>query len=105
MTQSALLTEFYREYLKWVEEGACERAPFLRSSGLCANLSHWAAHKVVTTIEWDELEVEMTTQFLNAGLHRELPFCTWEEYNRMSATCTYHLHEPRIAWVREHAKL
>lgn len=99
MKQSKELTQFYREYLKWVDSGASRNLPFDPGFGLCANLYE---HLVDTTI-YPEVLGEMTMQFSDAGLNDIHPFNDdILTYISDREAATHHLNPKRIQWVRDH---
>ena len=96
--QSPELTQFYRDYLAWIDAGAPEpHEVFSRSEALCVNYQSWQIAK-------DTLDASLYKfglQFTAAGLSTLSPFNSEladliDEQNR--AAC--HLNPKRIAWVR-----
>ncbi|MFP3739980.1 hypothetical protein, partial [Burkholderia sp. SIMBA_019] len=67
--QSELLTQFYRAYAAWIDDGAPEGIIFSRQHGLCHNLQVWVrVIKGVAGQDWYEVDQEMRMQFLKARL-------------------------------------
>jgi hypothetical protein len=95
--QSKELTQFYRDYAKWLDDGAPQYQPFSRHRGLCSNSVRYEA-------EMDKLYFEMKAQFIAANLPDTFPF---DEGNGLKyfdtvdqATC--YLNRARIQWVKDH---
>ena len=91
MKQSAELTKFYKDYIKWVEDGAPEENwyGFCRELGLCNN-----------TLEHGELLNELGEQLYNSGLDTSYPFNKDDYDYRMEKDKTK--NPLRIQWVRNH---
>lgn len=104
MNQEEQLERFYRDYLKWVEDGAIVfengANQFTRGVGLCTNLCSWCGKNRPL---YRELESLMRAQFAQAGLDMETPFnkdlldYQWEGEKQM-----HHLNPLRIKWVQLH---
>lgn len=95
--QSVGLTEFYRAYKKWLDEGSPDKRPFWRSCGLCGNIE-------VTYLSsaW-EVENELSEQFAEEGLCGSFPFGAGT-YKKEQASGEQHLNPLRIKWVEDHLK-
>lgn len=104
--QSERLTQFYRAYAAWVDDGAPFIPVFTRNSGLCRNLRLWSrAIGLGNQIIFD-LSNEMRNQFLAARRNDSYPFDGHPlAYERDKAEQKLHLNEHRIKWVREHAAI
>lgn len=105
LEQSPTLTEFYRAYRDWLDNGAPEQHPiFCRGDGLCLNCSIWMDQ---TGNNASCIDTEMVAQFRAAKLNGWLPFNTGENtISYMYETRNYlcHLNPKRIRWVRERAQ-
>lgn len=101
--QSELLTQFYKDYLAWVENGAPALNGFTASYGLCYNLVIWCR---ANNQSWFEVALEMSNQFKRADLDRRYPFndSMWpaDDYTSEGERQEMHLNEKRIAWVKSH---
>lgn len=96
--QSKELTYFYREYNKWLQNGAPNEAPFCREEGLCFSLNTLMGYK-----ESILAEVELRNQFRVNCLHYLFPFGEENFYMRTDNS-TQHLDPLRIKWVEDHLK-
>lgn len=100
MPQSEELTKFYRDYAKWVNEGAPPHDHFSTATGLCASAGYDP-----------QLGIEMRAQFAQAGFPYIkgwgfLPFnMDIGHYSREAYTFTAHLNLKRLKWVRDHAAI
>ena len=102
--QSFELTKFYRAYKAWLDEGANENTTFLRSSGLCRCLYRWALWDDNLTPErYNEVKLEMLSQFIEAAADPKYPFGGRELYMQEGETSRIHLNQHRRAWVTYHA--
>lgn len=103
MQQSEKLTQFYREYLKWVESGApTDHHCFERKYGLCANLASSCESIAVS----GTLLEELITQFEDAGLTSAYPFdADIHAYKVNMEKLIHHLNPNRIQWVRDHINM
>ncbi|MFP3645166.1 hypothetical protein [Paraburkholderia sp. SIMBA_054] len=105
--QSELLTQFYRAYTAWIDDGAPERIIFHRNRGLCGNLRIWALSVGMNLLgdEYQAIRSEMYGQFRSRymdGLH---PFNdSLNEFNHEADTRTCHQNLQRIKWARRHAE-
>lgn len=98
--QSEQLTQFYRSYAGWLDDGAKEGMVFYRNHGLCLNLCEWLA----TADMQDQLLGEIYDQFKDAGLCTVYPFNERDGFHREHREHTCYLNEARINWVRQHAE-
>lgn len=104
MSQSYTLSQFYAEYLAWVDAGAYDHPVFDCDSGLCLQLDR---HIKATGGSYTATD-EMEKQFVNAGLCDVLPFnggylAGNGNLGRYIEECkdhVCHINEERIAWVR-----
>lgn len=107
MGQSKTLEDFYTAYAKWLMRGAKEGNVFSRTQGLCNNLYRWLVAAGLTT-DWSVqhiCQVEMTKQFMDAGLCTLSPFnADLRQYIQESRNKDCHLNELRLKWVAEHAR-
>lgn len=92
--QSAELTEFYRAYAKWLDDGAPTNAVFTRRTGLCTNMETYPMR----------VSDEMIYQFQFAKLDEVFPFNEgyYQNYREESRRQRCHLNSKRIQWVRDH---
>lgn len=101
--QSELLTQFYKDYLAWLNAGAPIGKIFTRSAGLCHNLSQWAG---LFPEAFEDLIDELQDQLEEDYGESDFPFnnCDWphEYYKHECAQRHTHLNEHRIAWVKSH---
>jgi len=92
MAQSKELTDFYRAYLYWVEDGAKENQPFTSAVGLCNNAA-WQGGL------GEGIKEEMRAQFVAHGLDAAYPFgmraYDYEYAHRL------HAQPERMQWVRD----
>jgi hypothetical protein len=111
MTQSTLLTQFYRAYTAWIDDGAPKRVLFRRDAGLCRNVMVWAEAIGQEGLQVRLLRDELRTQLKQAGMDMDYPFSPADAqhgphhyyYSIETNAEICHLNERRIAWVREHA--
>lgn len=112
--QSELLTQFYREYLEWVENGGCQilgEFEFARNTGLCQNLEDWCRFNSFEREKRHALENELDKQFCLAfpkkinkwGLCGLIFNIDPEDYIAECLLAQCHLNHARIQWVRDHA--
>lgn len=118
--QSVLLTQFYREYLEWAENGGVQtkfgKADFNRGFGLCHNLEIWLDFHEIHLDTGDNIEEEMQIQFCQAFPEKVDAFCCdfpfndetdcdggGRQYENEALSNTCHLNQRRIQWVRDHA--
>lgn len=109
MNQSPELTEFYREYQKWIDAGAPVKDPiFERGMGLCPNLRMYIFEMCGMYEVHIPFSAEMKRQFIEAGLDPDLPFNSkpmWStDYQREANQDTCYLNPERLKWVKEHCK-
>lgn len=104
--QSELLTQFYKDYLAWIDDGAPSQPTFKRHMGLCGNLRMWAIHYLcMNDIEYREIRNELKEQFCAKFLDYLHPFHLFaSEFNAEVDQDTCHLNVNRIQWVRSHAQ-
>jgi hypothetical protein len=101
--QSELLTQFYRAYFEWVNNGAPEQNPFSRYHGLCGALRQWANRNA--QLEYPKLKDELLAQFMKETTSFLHPFHTFaQEYNREVDRGEAHLNLDRIKWVKDRAQ-
>lgn len=108
--QSAMLTEFYKAYLAWIESGAPDRFPFSRGTGLCANLERFCGSKGLKYSEINSLLDEQFNLFANAGLSECYPFDDDDNegdqpgytYEIAANKREQHLNAARLNWVKSH---
>lgn len=103
-TQSELLTQFYKDWLAWLDEGANPKhKTFKRITGLCGALNSWCRKKNLTMTEYIWISQKMTQQFKDAGLN---PYCPFDNgqgaYFDSAQYGTCHKNPKRIQWVRDH---
>lgn len=110
--QSQLLTQFYRAYTAWIDDGAPEGIIFSRQHGLCHNLQVWVRSIIsMAGQEWYELDQEMRLQFQKTELHPIFPFNTGDrmyyqiEQNTMETSLQCHSNANRLSWARKHADI
>lgn len=96
--QSKELTYFYRQYKKWLDNGAPDKKPFHRSVGLCSSLID-----VLTFEEIDLIDEELKDQFIFCGLSYVYPFGE-DNFDIRMGNNTQHLDPKRIQWVEDHLK-
>lgn len=95
--QNKTLQQFYNDYAAWLDAGAPEGQPFVRSQGLCINLWDWSEHNV-------NLDIELSNQFKDAGLDEDYPFnVNGNDHHRETDSELMHLNPLRIKWVKDHA--
>lgn len=106
MSQSSLLSDFYRDYLAWVDSGAPEHPVFDRNSGLCLQLDMYVSY-----VDIEVYANDFESQLVEAGLCEAFPFNGGYKYGDTTALKDYtnecrshacHLNEARIQWVRDH---
>jgi len=92
--QSEKLTDFYKAYLKWAEDGAPvhNEHHFGRHAGLCSNAFSFGH---------EGLRDELIQQFVMDGLDEEYPFN--ENCDDYASEAAKHHNPKRMAWVHEHA--
>jgi hypothetical protein len=110
--QSELLTQFYRAYAAWIDDGAPRRVLFRRDAGLCRNVMIWAEAIGKEGLEIRLLRDELRTQLKQANLDMNYPFSPkdapfgvahyYHSDEQPNQTC--YLNEDRIKWAREHAE-
>lgn len=99
MPQSEELTEFYRSYAIWLEEGAPQWEPFSRTEGLCWSVLYFATHCGYRS---EALLHELREQFEAAGLSQGYPFDEGGmAHSKARTNATMHTNPKRIQWVRE----
>lgn len=103
-TQSELLTQFYKDWLAWVDAGASmKHQTFQRITGLCGALNFWCLKNKLTTTEYIEIGQVMYEQFKGAGLNAYCPFDNGHgAYFDSADQGTCHENPKRIQWVRDH---
>lgn len=108
MPQSQYLTDFYREYLAWVDAGAGDHPAFNRSAGLCLNLVHHA--RWLNIDHEGRFLDEMEAQFEQGGLNKVYPFNLGEysvarqSYLDECRLKSCYTNEARLKWVRQHVQ-
>jgi hypothetical protein len=105
--QSVLLTQFYRAYAAWIDDGAPPFIVFLRQAGLCGNLRVWAQSIGLEdyAYEYKPVRGEMQQQFRRSFVEILHPFNqSLNEWNHEADSHTCHLNTERIKWVRKHAE-
>lgn len=101
-TQSNELSEFYKEYLEWVDAGVPEHQYFVTFTGLCSNFGYFAQYHGAR--DYTAFSEEMIKQFVDAGLNERYPFNRdYSGYNIEVYSDSIHLNPKRIAFVRERA--
>lgn len=99
VNQSKELTEFYRAYAKWLDEGAPHMQPFVRDDGLCINIRKMVGYRF-------GLRAEMQEQFIqHMGKPMFYPFNVSKScrpYLVEANAYECHLNPARIQWVRDH---
>ena len=100
--QSEELTALYKEYLKWLEQGAPDKEPFFRDAGLCHNLIIRAF-----IVDGNEaamrVSVELRSQLYAAFASPTYPFnADSRDYLNEANSKKCHLNPKRIKWVRDH---
>jgi len=105
--QSQLLTQFYKEYLAWVQSGAPidNVMHFSRRHGLCSNLINWSSTLGHYPEERYPIIWEMRAQFINADLSEAVPFNEIDDYFAEGRNNACHLNEQRINWVKRHVDI
>lgn len=95
---SRKLIAFFKAWLDWVDNGAPERDPFSRSSGLC-HAAEEGGHDVRSELK------EIFYREAHAGLIED-PVYPFEEgdYDKRLEEWSMHECPKRIAWVREKLK-
>lgn len=103
-TQSELLTQFYKDWLAWLDAGADPKdQTFKRYSGLCTALYFWGIENKISGITQRKLDSEMLYQFEKAGLEMLYPFDEDSAaFNQAHLHETHHTNPKRIQWVRDH---
>lgn len=120
--QSVLLTQFYRDYLEWAENGGVQtkfgKADFRQGTGLCHNLEIWLDFHDIHLDTGDKIDAEMQDQFCQAFPEKidDCGYCPFpfndgndvfgddgEEYANEADSDKCHLNPARIQWVRDHA--
>ena len=96
--QSQELTNFYKAYVSWIDEGAPDQLPFWRRFGLCSSLIDFN-DKIA-----DKLHKEMVKQFVDSGLSSIYPFGNYLRFSSDTLKETQHLNTKREEWARNHAK-
>lgn len=111
--QSELLTQFYRAYAGWLDDGAPQAVQiFQRDAGLCGNVMSWAAAIGKDGLHRKLLRDELRMQLKHAGMDMDYPFSPADApcgphhyYHSIEQTrLICHLNPKRIEWVRDHAK-
>lgn len=96
------LSDFYKAYSDWIDDGATECEPFSRRVGLCASLCLYLKWKDCNQREREVALQLMKSQFIKAGLSRDYPFNSAENsYYVESINGTIHTNKNRIAWVKK----
>ena len=105
MKQSALLRQFYKAYVEWLDLGAPDQIIFRRYFGLCSNLNNWATNNKIYGQDAIDLSREMQSQFRVAGGSVDYPFNRGDAdlYTREVDFELAHENEQRNKWVRDHA--
>lgn len=102
MQQSKELTEFYKAWLYWAENGAEESAPFMRGIGLCNNMvTYFYTDAGLPASQVSDLRYEMAQQFRYSGLCSHYPFGE-SDYTGRGWNDTMHLCPARTQWVKDH---
>jgi hypothetical protein len=95
-----MLTDFYKEILKWVDTGKSEY-PFLEKTGLCSNLIIFADKNNTTGYNYRE---SLYDQFHEAGLSEVYPFNEDRiEYVIECHKGAAYMNASRINWIKKHA--
>lgn len=94
MKQSLALTEFYREYYAWVQDGAGEHPFFRRNHSLCAALFRY----------YRGLAAELEHQLIDAFPEKHLYPFNEDRYHFMDELKNSSMHQNplRIKWVKDH---
>lgn len=102
--QSKGLTQFYQDYVAWLDAGAHNDTYFRRDCGLCSTLTNWWMNQGFDSTE-NNLYEEMRQQFSDAGLDLSFPFNRGKSaaYHIEYAHHTLYANPLRQAWVRKHA--
>lgn len=102
MIQSKELTQFYREYKAWLDNGAPDFFPFARFKGLCDNLNH-SVSLGDSLLSISKVKNELADWFEYHHLDYKYPFGKENFEDRMMED-TQHLDPLRIKWVEDHLK-
>lgn len=105
MRQSDILTDFYRLYVEWLDSCSWNTADFKRDHGICLCLEKYLYNRHYPKWYIQEVLKELTTQFINAGLHKHYPFNQGDVFYYEKEKQTKHLNPMRIKWVRDHAMI
>lgn len=104
--QSELLTQFYRSYTAWLDDGAPRNIIFSRKAGLCHNLKLFSIAIGASSTALINVRNEMHMQFIHARCGGYYPFDgTADVYEKTVSAHGCHLNEHRIKWVRDHAAI
>jgi hypothetical protein len=106
MSQSELLTQFYRAYVAWIDDGAPEGIVFTRGNGLCSNLIRFIRGVTDSLCTRRMVGNEMYGQFRTAFAAKDwgFPFNDNDStYWTESGIYQCHLNQDRIKWARDHA--
>lgn len=99
MIQSKELTQFYREYKAWLDNGAPHKEPFYRFDGLCCSIEESQVEDKCKCKCFEEL----SAQFIDSDLDHNYPFGK-ESFRARDNDNTQHLDPKRIKWVEDHLK-
>jgi hypothetical protein len=110
MNQSELLTQFYRAYVAWIDDGAPEGILFERGHGLCMNLRKFSKAIGLDAQQLYETGLEFVDQIVSAGLDIMYPFNAGErmyyliEQDLPGHGPSCHTNSIRLDWARNHAQ-
>lgn len=95
------LSEFYRAYSDWIDDGAPEGEPFSGRVGLCGSVCLYLKSKGCNFREREMALFLMRKQFIKANLNRDYPFNNRDNsYYMESIDGLIHTNKNRVAWVK-----
>jgi hypothetical protein len=104
MQMTPMLKRFYQELQEWIDAGQPRGTVFEPDCGLCLNLEMWGYDEANQELA-DELVLEQSVLFAEAGLDSDYPFDDHDTYIQAHCDDSMYTSNPeRLAWVKEHAK-
>lgn len=101
--QSKELTQFYNDYLSWVNDGTPAHKIFNVQHGLCTNATEYGSNLYKNSLK---ITKELYYQFKNEGLSTRYPFNEGiNDFTNEYENGSYHLNEKRMNWVKKYSNL